>query len=241
MSPASTVSSDPRSSASRPELRLDVLDREQEPHDLEVGGVALLLLVVLVLATAGGEGHDAGRQRPARKARRDGTGGDCGGRGGPTRPYAPAAASAARAAWPIMSSRWTERGSSPGSRRSHVPSERSSHANMSSASERSTMSIRSPLSSSVLDRREQLDAGVEVARHEVGRADVDRRLAVALEGVDPRVLEEPADDRDDADVLRHALHARDAGSRSRARSGRRARRPARRGTARGCSAGRPAS
>src|SRR3954447_19424906 len=60
----------------------------------------------------------------------------------------------------------------------------------------------------VLDRRHQLDPRVEVARHEVGRADVDLGLAVALEGQDPRVLEEAADDRVDADVLRDARHAR---------------------------------
>ena len=55
------------------------------------------------------------------------------------------------------------------------------------------------------DRGHQLDPVVEVARHQVGGADVDaRRLAVALERVDPRVLEEAADDRDDLDVLRDA-------------------------------------
>src|ERR1700722_2493542 len=52
-----------------------------------------------------------------------------------------------------------------------------------------------------LDRHRQLDAVVEVARHQVRGGDVDRLLAAAFEGVDARVLEQPADDRDDPDVL----------------------------------------
>src|ERR1700733_6162946 len=51
-----------------------------------------------------------------------------------------------------------------------------------------------------LDRHRQLDAVVEVARHQVRGGDVDRLLAAAFEGVDARVLEQPADDRDDPDV-----------------------------------------
>ena len=69
----------------------------------------------------------------------------------------------------------------------------------------------------VFDRRDQLDPAVEVARHQVGRADQDPRLVAALEGVDARVLEEAADDRDHADVLRDAPARPAAGSRSRAR------------------------
>src|SRR5829696_4728047 len=54
----------------------------------------------------------------------------------------------------------------------------------------------------VEDRRDELDAVVEVAGHQVGRADVDARLlAVALEGVDPGVLEEAPDDRCHRDPL----------------------------------------
>ena len=52
---------------------------------------------------------------------------------------------------------------------------RSSHALVSSAKQRSSVSSRSPRSVVVAHRREQLDARVEVARHQVGRADVDRR------------------------------------------------------------------
>ncbi len=83
-------------------------------------------------------------------------------------------ASAARAAWPTISSRCTLRGScSLGVRRFQVWSDWSSHAFVSSASERSSVSSRSSRSDRVLDRRVELDARVEVARHEVGRADVD--------------------------------------------------------------------
>src|SRR4029453_13359114 len=44
-------------------------------------------------------------------------------------------------------------------------------------------------------------APVEVAVHEVGRADVPVRQAAVLEAPDPRVLEERTDDRSDRDVL----------------------------------------
>ena len=65
----------------------------------------------------------------------------------------------------------------------------------------------------VLQRHDHLDAPVEVARHEVGRADPDdrvlarQRLAVA-EAVDAAVLEEAPDDRLHADALAEAGHAR---------------------------------
>ena len=58
------------------------------------------------------------------------------------------------------------------------------------ASERSSVSSRSVARGRVLDRRDELDARVEVARHEVGRADQHALLAAALEAVDARVLEE---------------------------------------------------
>ena len=60
----------------------------------------------------------------------------------------------------------------------------------------------------VLDRDDRLDPSVEVAIHQVGRADVPLLVAAVLEAADPRVLEELADDRADADPLRDA---RDAG------------------------------
>ncbi len=69
----------------------------------------------------------------------------------------------------------------------------------------------------VLDGRQQLDARVEVARHQVGRADEVAALVAALEAVDARVLEEAADDRDHADVVADARRRRPAGSRCRAR------------------------
>src|SRR6201999_3269442 len=50
------------------------------------------------------------------------------------------------------------------------------------------------------------DAPVEVAVHHVGAADPE--LVDAIEMDDPRVLEEPAEDRTDRDVLREALGAR---------------------------------
>src|SRR6266849_5150996 len=61
----------------------------------------------------------------------------------------------------------------------------------------------------VLDGDDQLYPVVEVAGHEIRGADVDARLrARALERVDPRVLEEAPDHRDDLDVLRDARDAR---------------------------------
>ena len=61
-----------------------------------------------------------------------------------------------------------------GVRRVQVPSWSSSQALVSSAKQRSSVSSRSSRSASSRDRREQLDARVEVARHQVGGADVDR-------------------------------------------------------------------
>ena len=62
------------------------------------------------------------------------------------------------------------------------------------------------------DRAQRLDAAVEIARHHVGRGDVDRGLRVrqavaGAEAIDAAVLEEAADDRLDPDVLRQARHA----------------------------------
>ena len=64
-------------------------------------------------------------------------------------------------------------------RRSHAPSSRSSHEWVLSASERSSVSSSSPRGSGVLHRGDELDAGVEVARHQVGGADVDVDLVAA--------------------------------------------------------------
>src|SRR5690242_2048126 len=64
----------------------------------------------------------------------------------------------------------------------------------------------------VEDRAQRFDAAVEIARHHVGRRDVDRGAGVrqavpGAEGVDAAVLEEAADDRLDADVVGEARHA----------------------------------
>src|SRR4029079_11967228 len=57
----------------------------------------------------------------------------------------------------------------------------------------------------VVNRCDQLDSVVEVARHQIRGSDVDRVLVGTLEGIDPRMLEEAANHRDHADVLRDAL------------------------------------
>ena len=59
----------------------------------------------------------------------------------------------------------------------------------------------------ILDRGDRLDPPVEVAIHQVGRADVPLALAAVVEAPDPRVLEELADDRADADALGDAGQA----------------------------------
>ena len=60
----------------------------------------------------------------------------------------------------------------------------------------------------VLDRHDGLDPPVEVAVHEVGRADVPVGLPAVREAEDPRVLEELADDRSNRDPVRDARDAR---------------------------------
>src|SRR3954451_18124662 len=60
----------------------------------------------------------------------------------------------------------------------------------------------------ILDPHQRLDPPVEIAVHQVRTADVDDRLPPAVEPEDPGVLEEPAEDAPDPDVL---AHARDAG------------------------------
>ena len=64
----------------------------------------------------------------------------------------------------------------------------------------------------VLDRQHIFDAPVEVARHPVGRADVDlrcgvRQLVSVGEAPQPAMFEEPADDRLDVDILGKAGNA----------------------------------
>ena len=85
----------------------------------------------------------------------------------------------------------------------------------------------------VLDGRDELDAGVEVARHEIGRADEHARLRAALERVDARVLEEAAEHAHDRDVLRDALDPRAQAADPAHVEVHRARRRATRGTAPG--------
>ncbi len=50
-------------------------------------------------------------------------------------------------------------------------------------------------SGSVLHAAQDLDAPIEIAVHEVGRADPVLRIAVVREVEDPGVLEEPTEDR----------------------------------------------
>src|SRR5438445_8152836 len=54
---------------------------------------------------------------------------------------------------------------------------------------------------------EDFDASVEVAMHQVRGPDPVLRLTGTAEVVDPRVLEEPAEDRADPDVLGQPRHA----------------------------------
>ena len=65
------------------------------------------------------------------------------------------------------------------------------------------------LQAGVDDRDERLDPAVEVAGHQVGRADVARpaaRAGAVGEAEDPRVLEVATDDRAHPDVLGQARH-----------------------------------
>src|SRR5674476_1231721 len=52
-----------------------------------------------------------------------------------------------------------------------------------------------------------LDAAVEVAVHQVGAADVDDRVATAAEDEDPRVFQEPSQDRAHPDRLGQTFDA----------------------------------
>ncbi len=61
----------------------------------------------------------------------------------------------------------------------------------------------------VLDRHQRLDAPVEVARNPIGRGDEDfrlirRQLVAVAEADDSAMLEEPADDALNANVIREA-------------------------------------
>src|ERR1043166_7561462 len=56
----------------------------------------------------------------------------------------------------------------------------------------------------VADRRERLDAPIEVAFHHVGAADVHLLVPAVLEPEDARVFQEAADDRAHADVIADA-------------------------------------
>ena len=58
-----------------------------------------------------------------------------------------------------------------------------------------------PLVDLVFDRKDHLDAPLEVSWHPIGAAEKNLVVAAVAEIVDPRVLEKPPDDRSDADVL----------------------------------------
>ena len=67
--------------------------------------------------------------------------------------------------------------------------------------------VQTLLQVAVEDLGDAFDPVVQVARHEVGRADERLRSALlAAEAIDPRVLEVPADQGADADVLRQTGH-----------------------------------
>ena len=89
-------------------------------------------------------------------------------------------------------------------RRFHDPSGARSHAKVSSARQRSSVSSSSARNVSSSHGREQLDARVEVTRHQVRRTHVVLPLLTALERVDARVLEEASHHGYHADVLADA-------------------------------------
>src|ERR1700677_3947562 len=60
----------------------------------------------------------------------------------------------------------------------------------------------------VAHREDYLDAAEEIARHPIGAAEINLRASVVAEIKDPAVLEEPAHDAGDADVVAHARYAR---------------------------------
>ena len=88
----------------------------------------------------------------------------------------PTGASAPRATWRSISSRWTERGGSLGVRR-RQPAVLAQIPGVDVVGKRALEHVEHlrphPL---VLDRDDQLDPVVEVARHQVGRADQDPLL-----------------------------------------------------------------
>src|SRR5262249_45116315 len=59
------------------------------------------------------------------------------------------------------------------------------------------------------DRAEDLDTAIEIALHEIGAADEELRRSTVLEIENPRMLEEPADNRSHGNAF---AHAGDAGS-----------------------------
>ena len=97
--------------------------------------------------------------------------------------------------------------SSP-SMRCHVPSGANDQASWSSARSTRRISSRRARRRWSVIAQHGFDPPVEVARHEVGRADevLGRFGAGLAEAEDPRVLEVPADDRSHADGLREPGH-----------------------------------
>ncbi len=64
----------------------------------------------------------------------------------------------------------------------------------------------------VLKRKQDFHALVQIARHPVGAAEVDLRLAAVLEVKDAAVLEEPAHDAAHADAVADATNPRPQGA-----------------------------
>src|SRR5436853_7604826 len=60
----------------------------------------------------------------------------------------------------------------------------------------------------IIDRRDQLDPSLEVAKHPVRAADVDLFIASIRKVKDPAVLKKSPDDADDSNITRQSRHSR---------------------------------
>ena len=64
------------------------------------------------------------------------------------------------------------------------------------------------MKASILDRSDNLDASIEVARHPVGGSEIQLLLAVVGEIEDARMLQKAADDADDSDAIADPWYSR---------------------------------
>ena len=135
---------------------------------------------------------------------------------------------------------WPERGRSSFFGSHAVPDVRSRRARTRPrcrATAPRTWTTSSAWSAGVLDRGHDLDAVVEVARHQVGAAHEADAAVGGVEDEEPAVLEKAADHAAHADVLAQLRHAGPQASRRRARGGRSSRPPRTRRRARRSPAG----